>query len=276
MKYHMIEKRKDLGPEMSGYQMLFVFVLWLAAMVGLGMMSACESVGRASPGNPPPILEISKKVRAESVVPHPPKPVVKLLSPEESMCLPPHPMPVSHIGVLLQEPPSEEERSFVETQIDRCKRDVRSVADPFLVLAVIRLEGELGVPEEARGILGSVWCMEAAMRVEGREGGPVRGDFHGGTAMAHGPAQLWPWHRDWCGLTDGGADDLVASLTCYWQRVVDRREKRALGCPDSWRVGEALAANGPRYKSHGCKAKSSHWKELERWQENSESVIIVE
>lgn len=280
-KYHMIEKRKNLNDIPSGREMLVIFVLWLAAMLGLGYMVSNENSARAESREPPLIGEFSRK--GDDIVKPSPAAVrlqekkdTVLLSPEESMCLPPTATPPSHIGVLLQEPPDEEERTSVETQIDRCKRDVKGVADPFLVLAVLRLEDELGVPAEARGILGSVWCMEASMKLEGRDGGPVRGDFHGGTAMAHGPAQLWPWHRDWCGLTDGGADDLLASLTCYWQRVVDRREKRAMNCKDSWRVGEALAANGPKYKSWGCKAKSSHWRELERWTEKPEDVIFVE
>jgi hypothetical protein len=280
-KYHMIEKRKCLEDVPTGREMFVIFALWLAAMLGLGYMALNENAARAETRDPPLISEISRKGGADRLPPIAAvrkieKKDTKLLSPEDSMCLFPSPTPPSHIGVLLQEPINDEERALVEVQINRCKRDVRGVADPFLVLAVLRLEKELDVPPEARGILGSVWCIEAAMRVEGKEGGPVRGDYHGGTAMAHGPAQLWPWHRDWCGLTDGGADDLVASLTCYWQRVVDRREKRAMNCEDSWRVGEALAANGPKYKSWGCKAKSSHWRELERWTEKSEDVIIAE
>ncbi len=282
-KYHMIEKfSKNLSDVPTGREMLVVFALWLGVMLGLGYMASSENSAHAETREPPLISEISRKGAGDdrpspvAVVRPVEKKDVELLPPEDSMCLPPKSAPPSHVGVLLQEPPSKEERVFVETQIERCKRDVRLVADPFLVLAVLRLEGELGVPPEARGILGSVWCMEAAMRLEGKEGGPVRGDYHGGVAMAHGPAQLWPWHREWCGLTEGGADDLTASLSCYWQRVVERREKRAMHCEDSWRVGEALAANGPKYKNWGCKAKSSHWRELERWTEKSEDVIIVE
>lgn len=277
-KYHMIEKfSKNLGDVPTGREMLVVFLLWLGVMLGLGYMASEDNSARAESHEPPIIGDVVRAERPDSASPtRPMKKDVTLLSPGESMCLPPEPTPPDHIGVLLQEPISDEERSMVEAQISLCKRDVKNVADPFLVLAVLRLEDELDVPPEARGILGSVWCLEASMKLEGREGGPVRGDYHGGVAMAHGPAQLWPWHRNWCGLTDGGADDLTASLTCYWQRVVERREKRAMGCKNSWQVAEALAANGPRYKSWGCKAKSSHWRELERWTEKSEEVIIAE
>jgi hypothetical protein len=90
--------------------------------------------------------------------------------------------------------------------------------------------------------------------------------------MAHGPAQLWPWHRAWCGLSEAGADDVFAALTCYWQRVVDRHAKVST-CRDSWRVAEALTANGPRYQRLGCKAESKHWHELMRWRESSQMPL---
>ncbi len=171
------------------------------------------------------------------------------------------------LGVLLEDPATEAERAQVEAQIGGCIRDVRRVADPWLVLAVLRYEETLGVPDEARGILGAVWCIESAMRVEAARGGPVRGDIRNGRAMAHGPAQLWPWHRAWCGLTDAGADDLFAALGCYWQRVSERHEKRASGCAQSWRVAEALTANGPRYAPQGCTAQSGHWRQRAAWEE---------
>jgi hypothetical protein len=90
----------------------------------------------------------------------------------------------------------------------------------------------------------------------------MRGDVRHGIAQAHGPLQLWPWHRAWCGLSAGGADDIDAAARCYWSRVEDRRQARALDCADSWRVGEALAANGPAYLPHGCAATSSHWRQM--------------
>ena len=168
------------------------------------------------------------------------------------------------LGVLLEDSPTEAERAQVEAQIGGCRRQVRQVADPWLVLAVLRYEDALGVPPEARGILGAVWCIEGAMRSQAASGGPLRGDVRNGRAMAHGPAQLWPWHRAWCGLTELGADDLFAALGCYWQRVEDRRA-RADGCAEPWREAEALTANGPRYVAQGCAARSGHWREMEAW-----------
>lgn len=154
---------------------------------------------------------------------------------------------------------------WIEGCVDRGRVSQRMV-DPLDVLAVMRLEDHLGVPWEARGILAAVWCMEASMMRTGRKGGVIRGDWRNGVAQAHGPAQLWPWFRNWCGLGEGGADDLFGALTCYWSRVVDRYHRRgAERCSEPWKMAEALAANGPRYLSMGCRAESSHWREMRRW-----------
>lgn len=258
-KYHMIEKRskRDLNDSPKAYETLALLTIWLTTMFVLGMHAACSS---ANARESIPQIELRYNVLESHS--------------EDLMCTSPQgPFP-DHLGLLMSEVPTPEESEIVSRQINLCRRDVETVADPYLVLAVLRLEDQLGVPPEARGILASVWCIEASMKMEGRNGGPIRGDYHHGVARAHGPAQLWAWHRNWCGLTEGGADDLVASLTCYWQRAVDRREKRALDCEHSWRVGEALAANGPRYKRQGCKAKSVHWEEMESWLASGDENFI--
>jgi len=171
---------------------------------------------------------------------------------------------------LISYPASSAEWRIVYDWIDGCVSQGRvrtDMVDGLDVLGVLRLEGYLGVPPEARGILASVWCMEASMLTTGTRGGPIRGDYSRGIARAHGPAQLWPWFRHWCGLGDrGGADDLFSSLTCYWSRVVDRYHARATSrCSEPWAVAEALAANGPRYLKRGCDAQSSHWRAMMRW-----------
>ena len=279
-KYHMIEKcSRDLGDVPTGREMLVIFAIWFAVMFGLAMSTGCSSDARAELRDPPVILGILTKDRVAS--PKSPKLYVrqKPVDPATVTCFSPEGPVPDRTGVLLQDPPTDEERRMIEIQLEHCKRDVRGVADPFLMLAVLRFEEEIGVPDEARGILNAVWCIEAAMKLEDKDGGPIRGDWHGGHANAHGPAQLWSWHRNWCGLAEGGADDLYASLGCYWQRAEDRREKRAMGCIDTWRVGEALAANGIKYKPHGCKAQSSHWKEMKKWHrilDETDSIIAEE
>ena len=150
------------------------------------------------------------------------------------------------------------ERQVIERQVSACSRQPGRKADVWGLLALYRLEEQLGVPEEARGILGAIYCVEA-----GAMAGERRGDWKDGVARAHGPMQLWPSIRHWCGLDVRGADDLEGAAHCYWSRVVDRREVRALDCAESWRVGEALAANGPRYLAWGCSARSDHWRAME-------------
>ena len=239
----------------TGREALIVGGIWLVTMVTLAHLPECSAL--AEP--PPVIAPLQRRPNVESL----PRPAVHV---EElgGICeMPSGPSPTM-LGVLLEEPVTEHERQVVETQIARCVRDVRTVADPWMVLGLYRFESVLGVPEEARGILGAVWCIEAAMRIEAAGGGAIRGDIRDGQAMAHGPVQMWPWMREWCGLTDAGVDDLWASMACYWRRVEDRMVK-ASGCAEPWRVAEALTANGMRYQSHGCKAESKHWRELMRW-----------
>jgi hypothetical protein len=163
----------------------------------------------------------------------------------------------SRLGVLLEEPVTERERIEVERQISRCARDVGAVADPWLVLALWRLEEELGVPEEARGILGATWCWESAMRRNPRSGDVGR---------SHGPLQMQDWFWSWCGGR-GQTQDLLDAATCFWSRVEDRYRAKAMRCQPHvrWRVAESLTANGPKYARFGCKAESAHWRELMRW-----------
>lgn len=279
-KYHMIEKRsKSLSDLPTLRETLVIFAIWLVAMFGLAMSTGCGSEARAELRDPPIILGQVGRERRPS--PKSPKLYVpqKPVDPATVTCYEPEGPAPDRTGVLLQDPPTDEERRMIEVQLDHCKRDIRGVADPFMMLAVLRYEEEIGVPDEARGILGAVWCIEASMLTHGRDGRPIRGDWQGSHANAHGPAQLWAWHRNWCGLAEGGADDIYTALGCYWKRVEDRRSHRAMGCIDTWRVGEALTANGIKYKPHGCKAQSSHWKEMKKWHhilDESNSIIREE
>ena len=132
--------------------------IWLGTMVILAHLPDCHALAE-----PPPIIgPMRSSPQSESSSPQtargaPPNP--RELPPIGGMCeMPSGPSPTM-LGVLLEEPVTEHERQVVETQIDRCVRDVRTVADPWLVLGLYRFEEVLGVPEEARGILGAVWCI---------------------------------------------------------------------------------------------------------------------
>ena len=194
------------------------------------------------------------------------------------------PEPPTLLGVLIEDPMTESERAEVEMQMRRCWRGETRAADPFLILALYRYEETLGVPEHARGILGAIWCSEAAFRMRSSRVPtlPIRGDWEGGWAGAHGPFQLHSWAEDSdkCGLVsppsckknncyqEGGRDDLFAAAHCWWQRVEARVQSdfvRSLRCRDPYPLAEALVSNQGKYGHLGCKARSTHWVELERW-----------
>jgi hypothetical protein len=167
--------------------------------------------------------------------------------------------PPTRLGALLYGAPTEAESEATVALIDGCTQTTRAVADPWLVLALLRLEDDAGAPS---GMLASVWCVEASMRtVAARTSGPIRGDYLEGEGYrAHGPAQAHGWLRDWCDLHNGEADDFLPAFECYLSRAIYMRDRYALACSDSWAVGEALTANWPAYRAAGCKARSKHWR----------------
>jgi len=230
---------------------VWVFVSgWFVLVVGLGLLQRCTDSHASDV--PPLIGEVRGVVRDVRRVLHDERPAAREAQPADAlMCVAPLELGADEITL--------DERRAIERQIDGCWRRPGRHADPWALLELLRLEDQLGVPDESRGILAAVWCVEGALRSDR----VLRGDPRGGVAQAHGPMQLWPWHRAWCGLTKRGADDLVGAARCYWSRVVDRREARAIECSQSWRVGEALAANGPAYLPLGCEAESSHWRTME-------------
>lgn len=160
------------------------------------------------------------------------------------------------VGSLVAEPPTFAERLEVETQITRCARRVEKHADPFLVLALLRYEYVLGVPDSHRGLLGAIWCWENGMLSV-----PKVGD----NGRSHGSFQMQQWFWAWCRLpmSKRVTDDLFIAAGCFWSRVdhylLDGK------CPGNVTRAEAMAAHGPKYASAGCAAKSRHVQELERW-----------
>ena len=182
--------------------------------------------------------------------------------------LPTGPWP-SEEGTLLENPITMEERNEVALQIAHCSRSVHLVADPWRVLALYRLEDQLGVPDELRGIFGAIWCIEGGMRSVSSSGGPIRGDLdERGRAMALGPFQGHAWLWQWCGLDPEAADDLFLAARCYWSRVADRHANLEGRCgKKGWVVAEALTANGRKYAPEACQAESGHVRELKSWRQ---------
>jgi hypothetical protein len=238
--------------------------LILAAMTAMMGIATHDGAARAEspPPNSPPAIDMRSLERGPR--PPRPKPVARVERP--AMCLPPEGPWPNEEGALLEAPPTPQESREVARQIARCLRSVGAVADPWKVLALWRLEAVLGVPHEARGILGATWCVEGAMRDEAPAGGPIRGDLLDGEPLAYGPLQGHWWLWEWCGLRTSAADDLLVAARCYWARVEDRHARLAGRCgKDGWRVAEALTANGPKYQLYGCEAESAHWRELMTW-----------
>ena len=156
------------------------------------------------------------------------------------------------------EPATYEERAAIVEALDACNGEGPDT-DPFDLLRLIRLEGELGVDAYRPRLLVATWCIEASMRR-----GPLRGDYRNGVAMALGPFQLWPQHRKACGLTDRDAHDLEAAARCYAARVLRVLPRAASKCPAApERTAEAAVANIARYR-WSCTAASKHWLLAER------------
>lgn len=194
------------------------------------------------------------------------------------MCQPidldlPDPILPDRMGVLLQATPTEAEQRFVDRALTACeglRGPVRLVADPFQVLALARLEHDLGVPESARGILVAAWCVETAMKARPGRGKQFLGDFRDGVALASGSFQLHEnvWAKT-CNGTRQAPHDLLWAASCWWSQVLKTAEKaqRVSGCDeeDMLRVAEAAASNVRRY-GWRCDSKSGHWQMLERIQ----------
>lgn len=165
-------------------------------------------------------------------------------------------------GSVIYEEMTDTERMVVDRQITMCSRSVTRTADPWMVLALYRYEETLGVPEEARGILGAVWCWEGAMYTDSER---LRGDWVDGSPTSFGPFQMQRWMLARCDMDMAAADELWPAASCYWRRVVELEQDGK--CPGNWARAQAMTANGMKYKHHGCKAQSLHWKELQRWNE---------
>lgn len=149
--------------------------------------------------------------------------------------------------------PTEAERVEVERHLASCSRASRR-SDPWMVLALVRLERDMGVPP---GLLSSAACWET-----GYTHG-ARGDWRDGHARSWGPLQMMGWWRAWCGWRPGARDDVEAAARCYLARVLHYLDDGL--CPGNWTRAEAMAANGVRYRAWGCRARSRHAEELGRW-----------
>lgn len=159
-------------------------------------------------------------------------------------------------GPLLEVEDDIQERLEVERHLANCSR-ASGRSDPWMVLALVRLERELGAPT---GLISAVACWET-----GYTHG-ARGDWRDGRARAHGVLQLHGWWRAWCGWKPGARDNVEAAARCYWSRVEHYlAQARVAECNRPVVVAEAMAANGVKYAAWGCAARSRHVEEWEGW-----------
>lgn len=160
---------------------------------------------------------------------------------------------------LLADPPTELERLQIATAIAECRRkpSVEQV-DLSMMLALLRWEEEIGVPDRIRGIMLSTWCWEASYQSK-----KVRGDYRDGKPTSFGPFQMQPWFTSFCGVKLSDLDDVLLAARCYWEKVEDAAGKTSCYDPIMW--GQAMTANPRKYRPQGCEARSWHWREYIRW-----------
>lgn len=158
--------------------------------------------------------------------------------------------------------PSTRELIMLDAALEACPNGFKENTGALLQL--IQLEKDLGTDRWIRGALLAVFCVESSYRTENKKGGRVLGDYRNGVAMAHGPFQLWPVNRRYCGERNGESHDLEWSARC-WVKLVERTYKKAVEkCPDSaWRTAEAAVSNIAKYQ-WSCRLGSKHWKVAEK------------
>lgn len=187
-----------------------------------------------------------------------------------------HAQEPSHYDVLVYDPPTEAEYAQVEAAIAMCgKRTARHIVDPHKVLALIRLEPILSIPSDLRGIFNAIWCIEASMRSESKDGGLILGD--GGTSF--GPMQMKQQmvstcierHNIFADDPRAAPHDLIWAATCWAARIHAVYHKAERQCPRRpWQVAEAVISNYSRYsikhkdgsRSYNCAASSKHYQLL--------------
>lgn len=174
--------------------------------------------------------------------------------------------PPTYMGVLLEETASEQERIALNKAITTCNsigRASEKTTDPYLGLALLRLEKELDTPP---GLLLSTWCIEVSMKDKGRHDGLFYGDILNGVYRASGPFQLHEnvWNNS-CNGTSDAPHDLLWAARCYYSRVLEASEKakKMTSCKKGFlHIGEAAISNIRKY-GWSCNAKSKHWKLME-------------
>lgn len=180
-------------------------------------------------------------------------------------------LPPTLLGVLLEPPPTQVESEAVDIVLSTCPN---GKPDPWVVLAILRLERNLDVPPEHRGILVATACVESGFAT--REG------LHGDSGHALGMTQLHEPLAAWCidgdvsrtprqwyeAMTWQGVDwrdNWLFSVMCYLMHIERNLATATKKCGEeaAWRVSESMVASPAR--KWRCTAQSAHWTLMETW-----------
>lgn len=158
----------------------------------------------------------------------------------------------------LLDPATDEERRWIEVAMYHCDTAAPRYAKPFLMLELLRIEREFGIPDELRGVTLATWCGEAAYQL-----GDIVGD--GGNAV--GIFQLHPPITRLCGSPDLRHDPIASAHCWLWnlQRIHAKARRR---CPakQAWTAAELWLSQGGLKSNYSCTRVSGHVARLRVWQ----------
>ena len=157
----------------------------------------------------------------------------------------------------LYDPPTEEERRIVEFAMYHCDNAAARYAKPFVMLELIRVEQDYGIPDELRGVTLAAWCSEAAYQLDA-----VVGD--GGEAI--GILQLHPQLASLCGAPDLRHDPIASAQCWLWNlRRIHEKASRMCRPKNAWKAAELWLSQGGKKSGYSCKRVSSHVARLQQW-----------
>lgn len=148
------------------------------------------------------------------------------------------------------------------------------VPDPIALEMLERIEEEAGVPDNRRGILAAIWCVESRWTPSGTalvgDAGRAVGPF-----QFHIPVMLPCLPPGYAGHDP--RPELEFSARCWLKRVADLtpRAEALCGKRRAFDVAEALVSAPGRYAAKLCEAKTRHVKLLEVWQSRRAPPVVA-
>ena len=155
-------------------------------------------------------------------------------------------------------PPSPWEASLLEQAATCAKVDAQTSK---MLLKMLRIEADEGLPDHVRGITVAIACLEAKYNPKAE--GDHKFSKDGKTPMAVGLFQMWPFwkqykvdRRDPYAATKVWLGFVKARLG-YVQRVCKPKTEE-----QKWSAAVAYSMMGPGKR---CKQKTSHHRLLQKW-----------